>query len=116
MPDLATAITAYEQAIKDLTPKCDRLKALEVLLARDRVATELATQPPTPDLVAKICDLDQALKARAADLNNRFGSATLADWRDARKMTSASASFPSIDAWWWFLDARSPSEDWKIRT
>lgn len=115
MPDLASAITAYEQAINDLTPSCDRLKVIQVLLARDSVATGLATESPTPAFVAKICDLDQTLKGKAADLNTRFGSAVLADWRDARKTTSASASFPSIDAWWWSLDARSPGEDWKIR-
>lgn len=116
MPDLTSVITAYEQAVKDLFPTCDRSKVLEALLARDRVAAEMTTNGSvTSELLAKIADSDHELKGKAADINNRFGAPTLADWRDARRSNAVQPSGPQDDDWWWSLDARPSKEALGIR-
>jgi len=120
MSDIGDAIEQYRQAVENL-PKVKAedagLKVLEALLARDRVARELAlVQAPTPDVLASVAEIDCSLKAKAKEINEVVGPAKLADWREARQQPATVPPVqPQVGEWWWSLDSRAAGEGLHMR-
>jgi tetratricopeptide (TPR) repeat protein len=116
MSDNDDAIEAYREAVENL-PQAKAedagLKVLEALLARDRVARELA-QAPTPGALATVAEIDRALKAKAEKINEIVGTAKLTDWREARQQPAASSA-GQVEGWWWSLDSRAAREGLHLR-
>lgn len=117
MSDNDDAIEAYREAVENLPQEKKAedacLKVLEALLARDRVARELA-QAPTPGALASVAEIDRALKAKAEKINEIVGPAKLADWREARQQPAASSA-GQVEVWWWSLDSRAAGEGLHLR-
>lgn len=105
MDDLAEAVLAYENTVKNLASSEAgklQLALLEVLIARDRVARALASdQPARAETLALINQLDQTLKTDA-DSMNAVAWESMADWRESFQ--------PASTAWWWRLDDYQPIE------
>jgi tetratricopeptide (TPR) repeat protein len=121
MSDITDAIEAYRLAVADVPMvKADGVeeRVLAALLARDRIALELARgAPPTPDLLIATADADRQLNAKAPAINEAVGAARLAEWRRARRPAAPQAAAPTQDEnWWWSLDAHAPRDDgWRAR-
>lgn len=120
MSDIDDAIAAYTQAVENVPQVSDddaNLKVLEVLLARDRVARELALTPtPTSGLLTSIAEVDHDLKAKTEKINEIVGPTIMADWRQARQRPAdAIHGQPQIEEWWWSLDSRVAGDGWQVR-
>lgn len=103
---LDNTIAGYQQALEALpaekTEAFARL-AMNVLLARDRLAAELARTNPSSADLDTVVSLDERLKAAAPAVDAAVGRPTLVQWREADQ--------PPAGAWWWRLDERAAAAE-----
>jgi Tfp pilus assembly protein PilF len=77
-------------------------KVLELLVARDKVANEIAQgKALEPEILGSLAMLDQTLKSNALLVTNCVSKEAFSKWRDTVQ--------PSEKQWWWHLDERSAS-------
>jgi tetratricopeptide (TPR) repeat protein len=112
MPDIKEAVANYKNLVGEVpvakTADAES-KVLKTLLARDRVARELAGYyPPTPEVLSEIAGADHLLKEKAEKINKVVGSSKLVEWREARRQPATlGPGQPQGDEWWWSLDTHA---------
>ena len=117
---LDQALIAYEEAldnlpsaqVKDHARKIeDQSKVLDVLIARDEIARQLAGDSMVlPATLIKITEQDRRLKDNVKAIIRIIGPSTLACWREAGQIPIGEDK-PSSSPWWWLLDERA-TEPW----
>lgn len=111
MSDISDAIDKYREAVQGLpSNKADDAeeRVLKALLARDRVAFELAHSAPlTHELLIATAAIDRKLKAKVTEIKSVVGPDRLAEWRGARLPPAPPAGRTQDEYWWWFLDAQA---------
>jgi tetratricopeptide (TPR) repeat protein len=116
MSAIDDSVAKYKKAIADLPQKKDpdaTVKVLRILLARDRVAKELAVAETTAEMLAAVAEADNALKALVKKIVEVVGSDRLVDWREARQSPAdGDPEQPRSDTWWWALESRVGGVEW----
>jgi tetratricopeptide (TPR) repeat protein len=119
MSSLEDQITAYQRAVEAIPgTSTDALSEsiLKAVLARDRVAHELAGCHPSTETLLSVVKADKALQAKAKAVGKFVGASTFADWRSARQMvTWAGEPQRQVEPWWWRLEAFGDGESWHRR-
>ncbi|HEX7335084.1 MAG TPA: tetratricopeptide repeat protein [Pyrinomonadaceae bacterium] len=110
------SVAEYQKAIADLPQKKDpdaSVRVLRTLLARDRVAKELANCETTAEMLDAVAEADSALKAKAGKIVEVVGSDRLVAWREARQFPAEGGSEQSqSNTWWWSLESRAKGVEW----
>jgi tetratricopeptide (TPR) repeat protein len=108
------SVAEYEKAIAGLPQKKDRdasVNVLRTLLARDRVAKELAICEPTAEMLAAVAKADSELRAQAGKIIEVVGADRLVAWREARQSPVEGGS-EQPQSWWWSLESRARGVEW----
>lgn len=112
---LEEAVRLYELALHEALPSepgcasgpvpgADEAKVRDMLVARDRVAHALKTDPVIDsETLCRITGLDRRLKSDLKTLVAMAPDTSFVNWREVVQ--------PAASSWWWFLDERAAASE-----